>query len=140
MLRSRAALPIARQSLASATRSSVPLKTLPAFVRAYSAESAAQTEETKAEPNAAYFKNLETQGVHPNLIQAITTDFGYSVMSPVQDKTIAPALKGTDMYVFHVQQALAIGLIPVLTPSTVLPKQRLVLERPSPSFFPCCSE
>jgi len=43
------------------------------------------------------FGDLSTLGVHQSLIDAITLDMKYERMTPVQAKTINPALKGTDI-------------------------------------------
>lgn len=43
------------------------------------------------------FAGLERFGVHRNLLKSITGNMGYENMTPVQSKTIQPALKGTDM-------------------------------------------
>lgn len=52
------------------------------------------TEDSVAEDS---FASLERFGVHRNLLKAITGNMGYETMTPVQSKTIQPALKGTDM-------------------------------------------
>ena len=103
LLRSRAALPIARQALAALSRPNVPLKAVAQFSRTYSSEAVAQeSQDTEGASVAApgevvQFADLAQQGVHENLLRAITQDMGYEVMTPVQAKTINPALKGTDM-------------------------------------------
>lgn len=43
------------------------------------------------------FDDLAQLNVNENLLSAITDDMGYETMTPVQAKTIVPALKGTDM-------------------------------------------
>lgn len=103
LLRSRAALPVARQALAALSRPNVPLKAIAQFSRTYSSEAVAE-ESQNAEAAAVaapgevtQFAELAQFGVHENLLGAITKDMGYETMTPVQAKTITPALKGTDM-------------------------------------------
>ncbi|POR37533.1 ATP-dependent RNA helicase cyt-19, mitochondrial [Tolypocladium paradoxum] len=101
LLRSRATLPIARQALTALSRPNVPLKPIAQFSRAYSSDAVAE-ESQKAEPVApagevTQFGELAEFGVHENLLRAITKDMGYDDMTPVQAKTINPALKGTDI-------------------------------------------
>jgi ATP-dependent RNA helicase MSS116 len=72
--------------------------------RFYSTESAAAPEEdvtSSVAPNEPVesFKDLHKLGVHRTLTDAIVKDMGFEAMTPVQAKTINPALKGTDMYV-----------------------------------------
>lgn len=43
------------------------------------------------------FASLQNVGVDQTLLRAIVDDMGYKSMTPVQAKTINPALKGTDM-------------------------------------------
>lgn len=70
--------------------------------RNYSTEAAVQ-DEPPAVPSDAenaeltMFKQLDSLGVHQNLIRAITSGLKYESMTPVQAKTIVPALKGTDI-------------------------------------------
>lgn len=117
LTRTRIALPtLTRHITLPSTRSVTPLKTLPGTLRLYSTEAEAETEaqpevtETElaeesveqedaiAQPGEALlFKDLARQGVHPNLLDAIVYDMKYDSMTPVQAKTITPALKGTDM-------------------------------------------
>lgn len=100
LLSSRTALPAMRSGAVSLPRPVVSFKSFAAFNRLYSSE-AAVAEESAAQPAAAEemssFQDLETIGVHRNLLDAITKDMGYETMTPVQAKAIAPALKGTDM-------------------------------------------
>lgn len=71
--------------------------------RAYSTESAQAVrdaegvEEVAAEEGITLFKDLKDLKVSPNLLDAIVKDMKYERMTPVQAKTINPALKGTDM-------------------------------------------
>lgn len=102
--RGRALVPVARQSLASLARPNVPLRAFVGFTRAYSNEvNAAEAPAEEADPVAATpkeasrFADLEQLGVHNNLLKAIVDGMGYEDMTPVQSKTINPALKGTDM-------------------------------------------
>ncbi|UNI21726.1 RNA helicase [Purpureocillium takamizusanense] len=101
--RSRALAPVARQGIASLGRSSVPLKSIAQCARMYSSEVTAEDSSVvdaaaAATPEeATQFAHLEQLGVHRNLLKAITDDMGYEDMTPVQAKTINPALKGTDI-------------------------------------------
>lgn len=63
------------------------------------AESPAEQQEARklSEDWTKQFASLADMGVNETLLRAITKDLGYETMSPVQAKTIAPALKGTDM-------------------------------------------
>lgn len=80
------------------------MKNVAYATRFYSAEAGAAAAE---EPTAAAaesgkiesrtFTDLEELGVHPNLLKSIVRDMQYDTMTPVQAKTIEPALKGTDM-------------------------------------------
>ncbi|KAK5998507.1 ATP-dependent RNA helicase cyt-19 [Cladobotryum mycophilum] len=101
LLVSRSGLPVARQGVASLSRPIAPLKNIANFVRLYSREADAVREETPVVENAPTevlsFRDLEKLGVHPNLVNAITEGMGYATMTPVQAKTINPALKGTDI-------------------------------------------
>ncbi|KOS17784.1 ATP-dependent RNA helicase mss116 [Escovopsis weberi] len=97
---SRSGLPAARQAAASLSRPIAPLKNLARLDRSYSKEAAAEREEASlagATGDIVNFADLEKLGVHPNLLNAITKGMGYDAMTPVQAKTIAPALKGTDI-------------------------------------------
>jgi ATP-dependent RNA helicase MSS116 len=106
VLSARTAFPAARAGAASLPRPVAPLKSFTFLNRFYSSE-AAVAEDVDAVPEVAAtadaageistFQDLETIGVHRNLLDAIIKDMGYDDMTPVQAKTIAPALKGTDM-------------------------------------------
>ncbi|EGX91184.1 ATP-dependent RNA helicase mss116 [Cordyceps militaris CM01] len=76
------------------------------IARFYSSDAAAPAAETATEQQDArkladdwtkQFASLADMGVNETLLRAITKDLGYQTMSPVQEKTIAPALKGTDI-------------------------------------------
>lgn len=100
LLSARAAFPATHSGAASLSRPIVPLKSFAYFTRLYSAD-AAVAEDTAPE-NAVVgeissFQELETIGVHRNLLDAVIEDMRYDTMTPVQAKTITPALKGTDM-------------------------------------------
>ncbi|KFA71961.1 hypothetical protein S40288_06212 [Stachybotrys chartarum IBT 40288] len=98
LLRSRTALPISRQGLSSIpSRFVSPLRNVPLAVRAYSADAAAQQQTEPAQNDVVAFGDLQSRGVSPQLIRAITQDLKYENMTPVQAKTINPALKGTDI-------------------------------------------
>ncbi|PTB70624.1 DEAD-domain-containing protein [Trichoderma citrinoviride] len=101
LLSARAAFPASFSGAASVSRSVAPLKSFAQFNRLYSADAAVAEENTPE--NAApvgeitSFRDLEAIGVHRNLLDAITQDMRYDTMTPVQAKTITPALKGTDI-------------------------------------------
>jgi ATP-dependent RNA helicase MSS116 len=94
-------LPIASRRIASIPSSIVPLNRIASIARAYSSEAPAEQEGTSAPAEAArpdeVTKFADLKGVHRNLLIPITGDLGYAEMTPVQAKTIQPALKGTDM-------------------------------------------
>ncbi|KAI5463344.1 P-loop containing nucleoside triphosphate hydrolase protein [Mariannaea sp. PMI_226] len=101
----RSTLPIVNRRIAPVLSSIKPLGRI-ASIRAYSSEvseaTANQVEESAADTPAAAPKNetakfSDLEGVHPNLLSGITSGFGYDSMTPVQAKTIKPALKGTDI-------------------------------------------
>ncbi|KAF7553074.1 hypothetical protein G7046_g7199 [Stylonectria norvegica] len=108
----RSALPITRSRILPALSASlVPLTRIAGIPRAYSTEASAEASEaTSAETESAQepaknavqedatrFADLEARGIHPNFLRAIIDDLGYDTMTPVQAKTINPALKGTDI-------------------------------------------
>lgn len=108
MMRSRTALPIAQKSIASLSRTPATFKNIAYASRLYSSEAAAvetepieetaeKTIEKLAPEEVVNFAALSEAGVHQNLLDAIIKDMGYDSMTPVQSKTINPALKGTDM-------------------------------------------
>jgi len=94
-------LPIASRRIASIPSSIVPLNRIASIARAYSSEAPAEQEGTSAPAEAArpdeVTKFADLKGVHRNLLIPITGDLGYAEMTPVQAKTIQPALKGTDI-------------------------------------------
>ena len=86
------------------SRTVAPLRSLPSIIKSYSTEAEAAAEQTRTESNgqaATDFEDLRSLGVHDNILRSITRDMGYKTMTPVQAKTINPALKGTDMYVYR---------------------------------------
>lgn len=95
----RSALPIGRHGITPLAASIMPLRRLAAFQRTFTSESAAEVTESGdvSSRELTKFSELLDLGVHPNLINAITKDLQYEDMTPVQAKTIGPALKGTDM-------------------------------------------
>lgn len=84
----------------SVTRTPSVFKSIANASRLYSSEAVA-AETTRVEEavsgDVVDFHELSKLGVHQNLLQAITRDMNYKTMTPVQSKTINPALKGTDM-------------------------------------------
>ena len=103
LARPRLAMTVARNNnLTTSSRLVLPLKNVATFGRSYSTETAeaaaaAETEAPAADGQVVRFADLDKLNVHPNLITALTKGFGYDTMTPVQAKTINPALKGTDM-------------------------------------------
>ncbi|KAH7160793.1 P-loop containing nucleoside triphosphate hydrolase protein [Dactylonectria macrodidyma] len=94
----RTTLPISRRQLVPVLTTISPLNRIASISRAYSSEAPAAENETPVvttTEEATKFSHLE--GVHPNLVEAITRGMGYDDMTPVQAKTINPALKGTDI-------------------------------------------
>jgi ATP-dependent RNA helicase MSS116 len=98
LLRPRAAIPIVHFGAAStSTPIASPFKSALWSARAYSSEAAAVEEPVRASTEVSNFADLADLGVHPSLITAVTKHMGYQTMTPVQSKTISPAMKGTDM-------------------------------------------
>ncbi|KAF4126737.1 ATP-dependent RNA helicase MSS116, mitochondrial [Geosmithia morbida] len=107
MARPRAVAFAQSNAATASVRSVIPMSRLSAiYSRAYSTETSAAeatspTDDAATPPKAGgmvmEFKNLESIGVHPKLIESITQGLGYENMTPVQAKTINPALKGTDI-------------------------------------------
>jgi len=92
--RTRTTLPIARRQLVPVLSTISPLNRIASIYRAYSSEApAAANEAPVATPTEEAAKFTELEGVHPNLVDAITKGMGYNDMTPVQAKTINPALK-----------------------------------------------
>lgn len=102
-LRSVSMLARPRASIAVSSNTTIraitPLRTLPSIIKSYSTEAAAEAIESQPAEEVTDFDDLEGLGVHPNILNSITKDMGYKTMTPVQAKTINPALKGTDMLV-----------------------------------------
>lgn len=96
----RSLLAISRHSAIPSTRSITPFKSIASIQRLYSTEATAteQTPSSTEDGPVELFTDLPKLGVHQNLITCITDNMGYERMTPVQAKTINPALKGTDMY------------------------------------------
>ncbi|PHH88221.1 hypothetical protein CDD83_7812 [Cordyceps sp. RAO-2017] len=98
LLRSRVALP--KAAALSRCNSPQVLKSFTFLSRPYSSEALAEESPSSGaadkEPSAK-FADLANMGVHPNLLKAIVNDMQYTTMTPVQAKTISPALKGTDI-------------------------------------------
>lgn len=100
LLLSRPALSVTRHQAAIAIRPISSLKTIVPATRKYSTEASAEavsnTDAVETE-EVTKFRDLSQLGVHNNLLSAIVDGMGYESMTPVQAKTINPALKGTDM-------------------------------------------
>ncbi|KAH6895495.1 P-loop containing nucleoside triphosphate hydrolase protein [Thelonectria olida] len=94
-------LPIASRRIASIPSSITPLNRIASIARAYSSEAPAAQEETSATARTTSpdetVKFTDLDGIHPNILRAITHELNYDEMTPVQAKTIQPALKGTDI-------------------------------------------
>jgi hypothetical protein len=100
LLSARTVFPAARSAASTLPRPVASLKSFASLNRLYSSEAAAAetvAPETAATGEITSFQDLEAIGVHRNLLDAITKDMRYDSMTPVQAKTINPALKGTDM-------------------------------------------
>ncbi len=68
------------------------------LIRFYSSESAARQQSGNAAPELiTRFADMESVGVHPRLVDAITKGMGYENMTDVQSMTISPALAGKDV-------------------------------------------
>ncbi|KAF5020993.1 hypothetical protein F66182_6974 [Fusarium sp. NRRL 66182] len=94
----RAAFPLAHRQVLKSQLSVASVSRIAAFTRAYSSEALAEQSQTPtsgSEEPVARFAELE--GIDQNLLKAIIGDMKYDTMTPVQAKTIAPALKGTDI-------------------------------------------
>lgn len=131
-----------RQFLTNASTQQVnhyvsPLKAVEFAARNYSTEADAQQQVDGAVPatgEITSFAALAENGVHPNLLRAIVKDMGYDTMTPVQAKTINPALKGTDMYVFLQCQPFLLSI--ESNYSQVWPRPKPVLAKRWRSFSP----
>lgn len=97
---------ISTRRVSAALQSRAPLYQFRHLSRAYSTESAQAVRDAEgvegvegvaAEEGITLFKDLKNLNVNPNLLEAITKDMRYERMTPVQAKTINPALKGTDI-------------------------------------------
>ncbi|RSL63725.1 hypothetical protein CEP54_005017 [Fusarium duplospermum] len=94
----RAALPVARRQALTAQSSIATLNKIAFISRAYSAEATAQASEpTSSAPAEEPTKFGELENVDQSLLRAIIQGMKYETMTPVQAKTIVPALKGTDI-------------------------------------------
>lgn len=73
----------------------------PFAARSYSSATGEQVQQDERTPsgNITRFADLQSVGVHPSLLRAITQDMGYETMTEVQSMTINPGLDGKDMYV-----------------------------------------
>ncbi|KAH7275307.1 hypothetical protein FSOLCH5_005965 [Fusarium solani] len=94
----RAALPVARRQALSAQSSIATLNKIAFISRAYSAEATAQASQpTSSAPAEEPAKFSDLENVDQTLLRAIIQGMKYETMTPVQAKTIVPALKGTDI-------------------------------------------
>ncbi|KAF4472740.1 ATP-dependent RNA helicase [Fusarium albosuccineum] len=94
----RVAFPAARRQVLSAQSSITSFNKIASIYRSYSSEAVA---ENPASPSPASSEEVnkfaDLEGITPNLLKSIIEDMGYETMTPVQAKTIQPALKGTDI-------------------------------------------
>jgi len=102
VVRNRAALAATQRTVLSISRPATCFKSIILASRNYSSEATAVdaevvSEATTTTEEVVKFDELTQRGVHQNLLNAITKDMRYDTMTPVQSKTINPALKGTDM-------------------------------------------
>ncbi|KAG5950419.1 hypothetical protein E4U53_005099 [Claviceps sorghi] len=100
VVRNRAALAATQRTVLSISRPVTCFKSIIHASRNYSSEATAvDAEVPEAAPSGEVvkFEELTRFGVHENLLKAITKDMRYETMTPVQAKTINPALKGTDI-------------------------------------------
>lgn len=94
---------LATRAIRPAMLSIQPWKTISPLARYYSSEMTAEAQVRDdaavavADEPANKFADLEALGVNQSLLRAIIQDMKYDNMTPVQAKTINPALKGTDM-------------------------------------------
>lgn len=98
----RTALPAVRRQVLTGHSSIAAISRIASITRAYSTEAAAEQNENESEstPSAEAEPEVrfaDLQGIHPNLLKPIIDDMKYDTMTPVQAKTIQPALKGTDI-------------------------------------------
>ncbi|CCT63827.1 probable dead-box protein precursor CYT-19 [Fusarium fujikuroi IMI 58289] len=98
----RTALPAVRRQVLTGHSSIAAISRIASITRAYSTEAAAEQNENESEsaPSAEVEPEVrfaDLQGIHPNLLKPIIDDMKYDTMTPVQAKTIQPALKGTDI-------------------------------------------
>jgi ATP-dependent RNA helicase MSS116 len=100
-LRHRILSPMTLTEKASSSKVLRPLSRYSlAFRNTYSTTADAAAEavsENSTSEEKIYFKDLQDLGVNEALISTITQGMKYETMTPVQAKTIPPALKGTDM-------------------------------------------
>ncbi|KAF9775606.1 hypothetical protein IL306_006273 [Fusarium sp. DS 682] len=98
LTQTRAALPTVRRQVLTNQSSIAAISRITSFTRAYSSEAVAEQNETSASADAESVVRFgELEGIHPNLLKTIIDDMKYDTMTPVQAKTIKPALKGTDI-------------------------------------------
>jgi len=91
-------LPVVRRQVLTNQSSIAVISRIASITRAYSTEAVAEQNEpapsAEAEPEVRF---SELKGIHPNLLKTIIDDMKYDTITPVQAKTIKPALKGTDI-------------------------------------------
>lgn len=100
VVRNRAALTATPRTVLSISRPATCFKSIIYASRNYSSEATAVdagVPETETPGEIVNFADLTQFGVHQNLLNVIIKDMRYETMTPVQSKTINPALKGTDM-------------------------------------------
>ncbi|KAF4345333.1 ATP-dependent RNA helicase cyt-19 mitochondrial [Fusarium beomiforme] len=98
LTQTRAALPTVHRQVLTSQSPIAAINRITSFTRAYSSEAVAEQNESSASADAEPLVRFgELEGIHPNLLKTIAQDMKYDTMTPVQAKTIKPALKGTDI-------------------------------------------
>ncbi|KAG6035731.1 hypothetical protein E4U40_001905 [Claviceps sp. LM458 group G5] len=111
VIRNRVAFSATQRTLLCASKPVSSFRSFTHASRNYSSEAPAyeaevedaEVEEESSElppatpAEAVDFVDLAERGVHKNLLEAIINDMNYETMTPVQSKTINPALKGSDI-------------------------------------------
>ncbi|KAF5682262.1 putative dead-box precursor CYT-19 [Fusarium denticulatum] len=100
LTQTRTAWPAVRHQVLTSRSSIAAISRIASITRAYSTEATAEQNESESTPSAEAEPEVrfaDLQGIHPNLLKPIIDEMKYDTMTPVQAKTIQPALKGTDI-------------------------------------------
>ncbi|KAF4950973.1 hypothetical protein FGADI_7845 [Fusarium gaditjirri] len=98
LTQTRIALPAVRRQVLTSQSSIAAISRIASIARAYSTEAVAEQNESAPSAEAeSEVRFADLQSVHPNLLKPIINEMKYDTMTPVQAKTIQPALKGTDI-------------------------------------------